>query len=66
VVLVGDRQRGRECADNVMHVPCESEAILDAIRKQFNHGRYEPSTLYGDGQVTERFIKALEALCVPC
>ena len=62
VVLVGDRQKGRECAENVMHVPCESEAIFDAIRKQREHGRYPPSTLYGDGHVTERFIKALESL----
>jgi len=62
VVLVGDRQKGRECAENVMHVPCESEAIFDAIRKQREHGRYPPSTLYGDGHVTERFIKAMESL----
>ena len=63
VVLVGDRQKGRECADNVIRVPCESEAIFDAICKQREHGRYPPSTLYGDGKVTERFIEAMENLC---
>jgi len=48
-VNIGTRQAGRERAKNVMDVPNETEAIASAIRKQLAQGRYEPSTLVGDG-----------------
>lgn len=62
VVLVGNRQRGRELEAHVRRVPCEAEAIGAAIRHQLTHGTYSPSTLYGDGRVAERLVESLVGL----
>lgn len=62
VVLIGNRQRGRERAENVIHVPCESKAITEAIKVQLEHGRYESSDLYGDGEVSARVVAAIVAM----
>lgn len=62
VVLVGNRQRGRECGENVIHVPCEAAAITEAIKFQLEHGRYDPSELYGSGDVSAKVVAALVAL----
>lgn len=59
VVLVGDRQLGREFDEHVMPVGVCFEAVLDAIEKQWRHGRYEPSKLYGDGYVSSRAAETL-------
>lgn len=59
VVLVGDRQAGRETDVHVQHVAPQSAEIAHAIRKQLRHGRYAPSTLYGDGCVSARIAAAL-------
>ncbi len=52
VVLVGDRQEGRETDEHVTHVVPIAAQILRAIRNQVRHGAYAPSTLYGDGLVS--------------
>ncbi len=62
VVLVGDRQCGRECDLHVTPVPVETDAIETSVRKQLEHGRYAPSALYGDGQVAGRIASALASL----
>jgi len=62
VVLVGDRQNGREWDSHVTPVAPVRDEIEQAIRKQLAHGRYEPSTLYGDGHVSERIAEALTTL----
>jgi UDP-hydrolysing UDP-N-acetyl-D-glucosamine 2-epimerase len=62
VVLVGDRQEGRERDDHVIAVGAERETIAAAVRRQLNHGAYAPSTLYGDGQVSSRIAAALAKL----
>jgi len=59
VVLVGDRQESRECAENVLRVRCETEAIVASILAQIHHGRYAPSQLYGDGQASHRIAEHL-------
>jgi len=59
VVLVGSRQDGRETAEHVLRVPPVAEEIAVAVRAQLSHGRYPPSTLYGDGHVSERIARAL-------
>jgi UDP-hydrolysing UDP-N-acetyl-D-glucosamine 2-epimerase len=59
VVLVGDRQEGRETDAHVVHVKADSGEIATAIRAQLRQGRYPPSTLYGDGQVSTRIADAL-------
>lgn len=62
VVLVGNRQDGRETDVHVVRVPPAAEAVVEAVRRQLEHGRYAPSTLYGDGHVSERIAEALATL----
>jgi UDP-hydrolysing UDP-N-acetyl-D-glucosamine 2-epimerase len=62
IVLVGDRQDGRETDIHVTRVAPRTDAIVDAIRSQLRHGRYAPSTLYGDGCVAEHIAAALACL----
>jgi UDP-N-acetylglucosamine 2-epimerase len=61
VVLVGNRQDGRETSWNVAQARPVADEIATAIRRQLLHGRYAASTLYGDGWTSERIA---EALCV--
>lgn len=62
VVLVGSRQEGRETDAHVTRVPPLAQAIAEAIRAQLAHGRYAPSTLYGDGHVSGRIAQSLAQL----
>lgn len=62
VVLVGDRQEGREIDEHVTFCAPEAGEVIQAVRMQLAHGRYPPSTLYGDGYVSERIAEALGRL----
>jgi UDP-hydrolysing UDP-N-acetyl-D-glucosamine 2-epimerase len=62
VVLVGDRQEGREVGENVIHVRPDAECISQAIRTQLASGHYPASDLYGDGHVARRVAEALARL----
>lgn len=59
VVLIGDRQFGREIDINVLPTSTQQNDILTAIKKQIAHGRYSPSKLYGSGNTSEQIAKAL-------
>ncbi|MBK7864654.1 MAG: UDP-N-acetylglucosamine 2-epimerase (hydrolyzing) [Archangiaceae bacterium] len=59
VVLVGARQDGRERDTHVVRVNPTRVEISRAISAHLEHGRYAPSTLYGDGEVSSRIAKAL-------
>ncbi len=59
VVLVGNRQAGREAAEHVTRVEAETRQISEALGMQLAHGRYEPSTLYGDGNVSKTLAEAI-------
>lgn len=62
VVLVGNRQNGRETDAHVTHVAAEADAIHEAIERQLARGRYPASRLYGDGHVSPRIADALAEL----
>lgn len=62
VVLVGNRQNGRETDKHVVRVGVEMDAIADAVRQQLDQGRYAPSTLYGDGHVSARIADGIAGL----
>ena len=62
VVLIGKRQEGRESDLHVTRVTPSTREIVTAIRAQLEHGRYAPSTLYGDGFVADRIANALAGL----
>jgi UDP-hydrolysing UDP-N-acetyl-D-glucosamine 2-epimerase len=66
VVLIGTRQDGREMDLHVTHVPPVATEIAAAAMAQLRHGRYAPSTLYGDGQVSERIAEVVAALKSYC
>jgi UDP-hydrolysing UDP-N-acetyl-D-glucosamine 2-epimerase len=63
VVNVGDRQRGRLGARNVLHVPAEREAIAQAIRRAldpaFRAGLGGLVNPYGDGHAAPRIARVL-------
>ena len=58
-VNIGSRQRGRDRAANVMDVENDRGAIVEAVRKQVAHGRYESDHLYGDGEAGGRIADIL-------
>ena len=62
VVLVGNRQEGRETDMHVTLSRPVGDELMSLIQSQLAHGRYAPSTLYGDGQVSQRIAGALAAL----
>jgi UDP-hydrolysing UDP-N-acetyl-D-glucosamine 2-epimerase len=62
VVLVGERQEGREVTEHVAAVAPVAPLLFDAISAQLQHGRYEPSTLYGDGNTAQRIADAIARL----
>lgn len=62
VVLVGNRQEGREADVHVAPVSPISQEISNAVRFQLKNGRYPPSALYGDGRVSNRIAEELAEL----
>lgn len=62
VTLVGHRQEGRETDVHVTRVLPIAADIEASIRHQLAHGRYAPSTLYGDGHVSQRVADGLANL----
>lgn len=62
VVLVGNRQDGREADVHVKRVATDTPQITAAVRGQLSHGRYSPSVLYGDGAVSSRIAEQLARL----
>ena len=61
VVNIGTRQNKRLRTKNVEQVGYEMHEILNGIKKQLKHGKYESSDIYGDGKAG---IKIAEILSV--
>ncbi|MCA9478558.1 MAG: UDP-N-acetylglucosamine 2-epimerase (hydrolyzing) [Nanoarchaeota archaeon] len=59
-VNIGSRQEGRLKSDNVLSTPVNSKDIIDAIKKQLNHGVYVSSHLYGDGETSKKIVSVLK------
>jgi UDP-hydrolysing UDP-N-acetyl-D-glucosamine 2-epimerase len=64
-VLVGSRQQNRERGENVLDVGADRESIKSQILKQLEHGRYEPSALFGDGRASEHIARILAEVKPP-
>jgi UDP-N-acetylglucosamine 2-epimerase len=58
-VNIGTRQQGRERAHNVIDVGYDAGEIERAVRIQIQHGRYERSTLFGDGSAGSKIADVL-------
>lgn len=62
IVLVGNRQEGREADEHVKRVAPVAAEVAKMIQTQLAHGRFAPSALYGDGYVSSRIAEALVRL----
>ncbi len=62
VVNIGDRQFGRDRADNVLDCPWNARDIETAIGHQLQTGRYAPSLLYGDGHAGKEIARVIAGL----
>lgn len=62
VVLVGKRQEGREHDAHLVKVSSARMEISAAVLTQLRHGRYAPSSLYGDGYVSMKIAQRLAEL----
>ena len=58
-VNIGSRQNGRERGSNVVDVGHERGAIVEAVRRQVEHGPYPPEHIYGDGWAGARIANVL-------
>ena len=58
-VNIGSRQSGRERSENVINVNHDYSEIYNAISRQIKHGRYQKSTLFGDGNAGKRIAEIL-------
>ena len=58
-VNVGNRQLDREMGENIINAKNSYLEIYNAIKKQINHGRYQRSNLYGDGNASEKITDIL-------
>ena len=58
-VNIGPRQEGRDRGSNVVDVGYDKDEIADAIRRQVEHGRYDPEPIYGDGSAGQRIADIL-------
>jgi UDP-hydrolysing UDP-N-acetyl-D-glucosamine 2-epimerase len=58
-VNIGTRQQGRDRGPNVVDVPNDRAAIVEAVRRQIAHGPYASDHLYGDGEAGGRVADLL-------
>jgi len=61
-VNVGSRQQAREHGKNIIDVPTNHKAIVEAIKKQLAHGKYEANPLYGDGSAGKKIAAILSEI----
>lgn len=65
VVNVGDRQAGRLCSDNVLHVPFSSRAVAAAVSRQLQlpaSVRRRFKNIYGGARTAEKIAKVLSTV----
>ena len=60
VVLVGDRQVGRERGKNLVEAMINRDSITKTIREQLEVGRYVGSDIYGDGSASGKIVSILK------
>jgi UDP-N-acetylglucosamine 2-epimerase len=60
-VNIGDRQIGRETAENVNHCSSNSLQIQKAIELHLDSGKFKSSVLYGDGSAAIKIVHAIES-----
>ncbi|RLB80749.1 MAG: UDP-N-acetylglucosamine 2-epimerase (hydrolyzing) [Deltaproteobacteria bacterium] len=61
-VNIGTRQNGRMMGRNVVHADYDRNDIKEKIVSLLNGGRFEPSTIYGEGNSGEKIANILAEL----
>jgi len=61
-INIGNRQRFRERGRNVIDVPYEREAIIEAVNRSIANGRYERDEIYGDGTAGLKIAELLSSV----
>lgn len=61
-VNIGDRQRGRLRAENVVDAPPVGNAIVEAIENQLSHGRYSASNVYYSEFGLEKSVNIIKSV----
>lgn len=64
VVNIGSRQAGRECGHNVVDADHDPAEISATIERQIGHGKYDPDTIYGNGDAGKRIADVLADVVV--
>jgi len=59
VVLVGERQYGRETGKNLVKTDINAQKIYQSIKDQLKIGKYSPSDLYGSGNASGSIAEVL-------
>ena len=65
VVNIGTRQSMRMRSSNVIDVECDKDLIVKSIEKQIDHGKYESSDIYGDGNAGIKISEILKGINPP-
>ena len=60
-VNIGSRQHGRQRGMNVIDVDYDRDHIVEAVKYQIAHGRYQSDILYGDGFAAEKIVEILSS-----
>ena len=61
VINIGSRQDMRERGANVVDVGHEENEIIDALKKQISHGKYQTQPIYGDGTAGIKIAEILSS-----
>ncbi|MBX2808789.1 MAG: UDP-N-acetylglucosamine 2-epimerase (hydrolyzing) [Cellvibrionaceae bacterium] len=61
-VIVGDRQKNREHAENICFCDYACDAIYQAVLQQITHGPYPSSKLFGQGNAGQLIARQLNQL----
>lgn len=61
VVLIGNRQVGREHGKNLIESELNKESIRSNVEYQLKHGRYKKEELYGEGIASKKIVSILNS-----
>ena len=62
VVNIGDRQKNRLRANNVLDTTHNLESIMSSIEKQYQRKKYKSSNIYGNGNSGEKISEIISKL----
>lgn len=61
-VNIGDRQKGRLFAENVIQTQYSSQSIFEGIKKGLTRNRVKCANPYGDGKASQRIVEFIEQM----